>query len=75
VSDRNVLLERYVAALELKDEPAALSYMDFRNQESLRAWRQRRAAGGLSRCCQPILAIASVARRWRLGCQRARMPL
>jgi len=41
VSYKNVLLGRHEAAMESRDEPAPLSYMDLRNQESLRAWRQR----------------------------------
>lgn len=44
MSYKTVLLGRYVAALESQDEPAPLSYIDLRNQESLRAWRQRCAA-------------------------------
>jgi hypothetical protein len=44
VSYKNVLLGRHVAALESKDEPAMLNYIDLRNQEALRAWRQRCAA-------------------------------
>lgn len=44
VSYRNILLGRHEAAMESRDEPALLNYMDLRNQESLRMWRQRCAA-------------------------------
>jgi hypothetical protein len=44
VSYKSVLIGRHVAALESREEPTPLNYIDLRNQESLRAWR-RRCAG------------------------------
>jgi hypothetical protein len=44
VSYKSVLLGRHNAALESREEPAPLNYIDLRNQEALRAWR-RRCAG------------------------------
>lgn len=41
MSYRNVLIGRYGAAQEAQEESAPLSYIDIRNREALRAWRER----------------------------------
>lgn len=41
MSYKSLLLGRYDSVLDEFDEPAPLNYMDYRNQEALRAWRER----------------------------------
>jgi len=41
LSYKNVLLGRHGAAKDARDETASLSYLDCRNQDALRAWRER----------------------------------
>lgn len=52
MSYKHVLLGRHLAAMESRDEPAMLDYLDLRNRDSLRAWRQRYGAppGFENRC-------------------------
>ena len=41
MSYKTVLLGRNGAANDAWEEPTPLSYLDFRNREALRAWRER----------------------------------
>ena len=43
MSYKAVLLGRHGLAREAREEPAPLSYIDCRNQDALRAWRERYA--------------------------------
>ena len=52
---KHLLKERHLIAIEDDLEPSALTYVAFRNRESLRAWRQRRiaAARAAANCAAP----------------------
>ena len=45
VKYKTVLLGRHGAAADAQDEPTPLSYLDCRNQDALRAWRERSTRG------------------------------
>jgi len=69
VSYKKVLLGRHVAAMESREEPALLNYIDLRNQEALRAWRRRCAGipGEESRCRRRFwfkALFSSASARW-----------
>jgi hypothetical protein len=55
MSYRNILVERFRRVAEQPVEPRAIDYLEHRNREALRAWRQRQFEYELRKRVQPEL--------------------